>query len=234
MALSADLLPAPFDGVSWLIPGIVAVWGFFAVLGWDRRRIGLLPPSVWGHLWENKLLLLLAGAVALVAAWAYTRLGGVDMLDTVPMNDVLVVSVLAGVLGVLAAAVKVWHHRRSVPVLTQRSGPLSTLDAASKSDDRIDRPAYRTTDGKVGLLVHEDQGAVVLTPPIQYTEIDRVADSIEKQHLGTAVTSIEQDPEWGRKVRFAASDTYVSSPTAVVDAVPFGPSEPILQYVDTF
>jgi hypothetical protein len=235
VALSADVLPGLLGvGSVLVIPGLVAVWAALTVLYRDRRRLGLTVPAAANQIWDNKLWLLAAVAVSLVGALLYSAAGFADLLDTYALSDVAVVTVVLGVLGAAVAGVMVWRHRQNVPVVAPISMPLEVLRAAARADGRVLRPAYRTPDGKLGLLVHSDNEAVVLTPQIQFTEVD-ISGLVDNDALGEAVAGIERANDAEHHVRFSPDSQYLAGPRAVVGATPSGSArEPILKYVDTF
>lgn len=247
VVLSADLLPGLLGVPTALaVPGLVAIWAGLSVYQWDRRRIGLeqSPPSK--QIWDNKLWLLAAGAVGLVGASVPAAAGGfVDVLDT-PTLRVLDTPTLRGigtltiVLGVLAAMgtrVAVWWHRRRVPAVSPTAGPLDVLTAAERADGGLLRPVYRH-DGKLGLWVHDDGDAVVLTPPVEYTEIDNIpfgkkaaaGDSLEQ-----ALRTIESTSGAARRLRLASDSAFIDGPRAVQGAaLSGGERQAILRYVNAF
>jgi len=233
VALSADLLPGLLGvGSILVVPGLVTIWAALTVLGRDRRRIGLAAPDAASRIWENKLWMLAAAAVSLVAAALYAALGFANLLDTYTLSDVAIVTVAAGLLGAAAAGAAVWRHRRGTPAVTPGSPPLAVLDAAARAEDTMARPVYRTTDGKLGLLVQHDRDAVVLTPQIEYTEIDGLDDQAQ---LKSAIARIPKTADAEHRMRFRADSNGLDGPRAHVGALPAAePHRPILKYVDAF
>jgi hypothetical protein len=81
-AASADILPGlPGVGSVVVIPGLVAIWATLTVLHRDRRQLGLATGTAGSQIWDNKLWLLAAAAVSLVAAMLYSVAGFADLLD---------------------------------------------------------------------------------------------------------------------------------------------------------
>jgi hypothetical protein len=236
VALSADILPGMIGvGSVLVIPGLVAIWAALSVQRWDRRRLGLETPSVGSQIWGNKLWLLAAAAVSLLAAVLYSAAGFANLLDAYTLGDIAVVTVLSGLLGAAASGVVVWLHRRRVPVVTPASAELTVLKAAKRADDRVARAIYRRPDGKRGLLVHSDRDAVVLTPPVEYTEMD-IQDALRDDSLTQAIRGIENSAEADQHMRYRqnGSDEYIEGPCAVLHATRYGSSAALLRYADTF
>jgi hypothetical protein len=79
---SADILPG-LQGVGSVvvISDLVAIWATLAVLHRDRRQLGLATGTAGIQIWDNKLWLLAAAAVSLVAAMLYSVAGFADLLD---------------------------------------------------------------------------------------------------------------------------------------------------------
>ena len=247
VALSADVLPGMIGvGSVLIIPGIVAIWAFLTVWYLDRRRLGLAVRSVGSQIWDNKLWLLAAGVVSLLAAVIYSAAGFADLLDSYALSDITVVTAAAGLLGALASAVMVWLHRYQLPAITPTSTEFSVLKAAShkkfsllKANRKNKKPAglfrqvYRTPGGKRGLFVHKDWGALVLTPPIEYTRIGSMPEAEDENSLQSAVEIIGTARE--DRIRFLRrkDNDYIDGPCAVLEATPCG-SEIILRFVDTF
>lgn len=229
VALSADVLPGMIGvGSVLVIPGLVAIWAVLTVLYLDRRRLGLPVRSVGGQIWDNKLWLLAAAGVSLLAAVLYSAAGFADLLDTYTLGDIAVVTAVSGLLGAAASAVAVWAHRLRVPAVTPMSTELSVLKAAgSKETTGVSRRVYRTSDGKRGVYVHTDWGVIVLTPPIEYTEIDGI------ENVGSLQQAVGKIDGAEDHIRFRQSgdNEYVAGPCAVPEATPCGWDE-ILQYVD--
>jgi hypothetical protein len=231
VALAGDVLPGITGTGSVLaIPGLVAVWAVLTVWYLDRRRLGLAVPSAGRQIWDNKLWLLAAGAVSLLAAVVYWWAGFADLLDAYTLGDIAIVTVAAGLLGFVISAVAVWWHRRRVPAITPASTELSVLKAANRKGARgIKRQVYRTADGKRGLFVHKDWGAIILTPPVGYTEVDN-REAEEKDSLEDAVANISGREDRIHFVR-KDEDDYVEGPCAVTGATATG-WEKILRYED--
>jgi hypothetical protein len=227
VASSADILPGVTGvGSVLVIPGLVAVWAILSVWYLDRRRLGLAVRSAGSQIWDNKLWLLAAAAVSLLAAVIYSAAGFADLLDAYALSDIVVVTVATGLLGAAASAAVVWLHRRQVPAVTPASTELSVLKAASKESAKISRQVYRTPEGKRGLFVHRDWGAIVLTPPVEYTEIDGIGDDV----LDSAVAKIDGNKDRIRFLRSSNND-YIEGPCAVPEGTSCGWEE-ILRYVD--
>jgi hypothetical protein len=235
VALSADVLPGLLGvGSVVVIPGLLAIWAALTVLHRERRQLGLTTPNAGSQMWENKLWLLAAAAVSLLAALLYSAAGFADLLDTYSLSDVAAVSVVSGFIGAAIAGILVWWHRRKVPAITPTSAPLAVLRAAQRADGKVSRLVYEAPDGKRGLLVHLDRDAAVLAPPIQYTEID-IESLIQDERLGEAVIGIVKTTDGEHRLRFRQDDGYVDGPRAVVGGAPVSSTrERILQYVDEF
>lgn len=238
VALSADLLPGVLGvGTALVVPGLVAIWAGLSVHQWDRRRIGLeqAPPSK--QIWDNKLWLLAAATVSLAGAWLYAAAGFVDVLDTYTLRDIGTLAVVLGGLAAGATGVAVWRHRRRVPAVPPKAEPLDVLKAAARADGGLLRPVYRH-DGKLGLWVHDDGDAVVLTPPVEYTEMDiRIDDTSAAagDSLQQALRTIGATSGGARRVRLASDSAFVDGPRAVQGAAPSGGQrQAILRYVDAF
>jgi hypothetical protein len=239
VALSADILPGLLGvGSVVVIPGLVAVWATLTVLHRDRRRLGLVTPTAGSQIWENKLWLLVAAAVSLVAAMLYSVAGFADLLDTYTLSDIALLSVASGLIGAMGAGIAVWWHRRTKPAIVPTSDPLAVLRAAEREDDKVSRIVYRTPNGKLGLLVQTDRDSVVLAPPVEYTEVD-MPESVGEESLSGAITAIDDeirkkmDPE--QHVRFLVDGRYIDGPQATLESAPVSNTrEPILKYVNEF
>jgi hypothetical protein len=227
VALSTtDLLPDPLGITTVLaIPGLLAIWAWLAVAAWDRRRLGLEVSSPAKEMWDNKLWLLAAAGVSFVAAYLYSLTGQADLLDAYSLGDIIVVSLVAGLAGAGLSYLAVLLYRARVPLVTTTTPELEVLKAASRKDARGQRRTY-TTDGKIGLFVHRDRGALVLTPPIAYSR----PDGVDHNNLqAAAVKAAESDDFDGY---YLSADNYIGAPTTAVDAKPAGSGrEFILRYV---
>ncbi|GAA3158877.1 hypothetical protein GCM10010531_07800 [Blastococcus jejuensis] len=235
VALAADELPGVLGvGSIVVVPGLVAVWALLTVLTRDRRRIGLAPPAVGKRIWDDKLWMLAAVTVSLAAAWLYALVGAADLLDTYTVSDIVVVSVTCGLLAAGGAALRVWWHRRAVPAVTPTSSPLAVLGAAAKADPALDRPVYRDTGGACGLLVHTDGEAMVLTPPVEYMEMD-VRDQERSGRLADVAAVMATQPDAEHRMRFQQKEGWLPGPTPVPGATPAGNERlPLTRPVDVF
>ncbi len=234
VALSTDLLPGLLGvGSVIVIPGLVAIWAALSVLDRDRRRVGVESgaPSVSTRIWEEKALWLIAVVLSLLAAWVYSAFGFADLLDTYALSDVAWLAAVMGVLGGGCAALLVWWHRRSVPAVTSTSSELDVLRAACRGGARVSRRIY-TVNGKIGLFVHMDRDAIVVTRPVEYTEMDALKDPLEKNDLARVVELIEATSDDQRQIRFSKDDRYVPGTRAVRNAVAVGEKQPLLEYRD--
>lgn len=237
VTLAADVLPGLTGiGSVLVIPGLVAIWVILSVWYLDRRRLGLAVRSVGSQIWDNKLWFFAAGVLSLLAAVVYSAAGFADLLIAYTLRDIVIVTVVTGLLGALFSAVVVWLYRRKVPAITPTSTELSVLQAANRKDNpELSRIVYRTPDGRRGLLVHKDWGAIVLTPPVEYSgvddmeNLDSLQDAIEKIEK-----AIRRTDGTAGKMRFLQSggnndNDYVEGPCAVSEATPSGREE-ILRY----
>lgn len=237
VALATDVLPGLTGiGSVLVIPGLVAIWAILSVWHLDRRRLGLAVRSVGSQMWDNKLWFLAAAVLSLLAAVVYSAAGFADLLIAYTLRDIVIVTVATGLLGALFSAVVVWLHRRKVPAITPTSTELLVLQAANRKDNpKLSRIVYRTPDGRRGLLVHKDWGAIVVTPPVEYSGVD---DMENLDSLQDAIKEIEKairrtDGTAG-KIRFLRSggntdNDYVEGPCAVPEATSIGREE-ILRY----
>jgi hypothetical protein len=238
-SVSADVLPGLLGVGSVLaIPGLVAIWAGLAVVYRDRRRIGLEPPPAARQIWENKLWFLPAAAVSLLAAGLYSaavyrEVWSADLLDAYTLRDVFLVTWLAGLGGAAVAASIVHAHRRKVAVVTPTSQPIEVLKAASRADPRAKRSVYQTPDSKLGLLIHADGKAVVLAPPVEFTEMD-IAKALQGDgSLPNVIDGVRAAREGDYRMRFMRDDKYINGPRAVLGATPSGvPKELLLKYYD--
>jgi hypothetical protein len=231
VSLAADLLPAPLGvGSVVLVPGLLAIWAIVAVYQRDRQHIGLQTSSAAAQVWDNKILLVASILISVVAASVYKSLGFGDVWSAPALSDVIILSAASAVIGGLVMDLGLFLRRRiSTPAVSPKSGPLDVLHAAARAEDSIARQVYRTTDGLRGLLVHKDLGAFVITPPIQYADVD----GIPGRPLTNAVTLIENTPNPREHVQFLTDDRYVRGPRATADATPLADQkEDILQYTD--
>lgn len=235
VALSADVLPG-LTGVGSVlaIPGLVGVWAILSVWYLDRRRLGLAVRGVGSQIWDNKLWLLAAAALSLLAALVYSAAGFADLLVAYTVRDIVIVTVATGLLGALASAVVVWLHRRKVPAITPTSTELSVLQAAnSKDNPELSRMVYHTPDGRRGLLVHKDWGAIVLTPPVEANIDDIEAIGSLQDAIKEVQKAIKRTDGPKGKIRFLQSgdNDYIERPCAVPEATNGGREE-ILLYKD--
>lgn len=229
VTLSTDALPGAIGiGSILLLPGLLAVWAFLAVLQWDRRRIGVKTTSVSAIMWQDKLWLVAALAVSLLAAAIYSALGFLNLFDTYTMQDVVKVGAACGMVGAGAAALVVLAHRRRIKAINRDSSALDVIEAAAKFDgNTVSRETYRTPGGELGILVHEDRGELVLTPPIFCNS--SLPDGY-KTRLQMVVEMTQEKPEKERDLHFDRQTGTISRPTAVDgNATPVGTQE-IIKY----
>lgn len=236
--LSADVLPGMLGVGSVLaIPGLVAVWVMLTILRHDRRRIGLDGncPSVGSQIWDNKLWLLVAVAISLVAAWLYSSLGFTDLLDTYTVSDIVTVSLALGVLVALVGTAALRVRRRITREITPTSTPIEVLLAAEREQHFVNRPVYYVSDNKKGIVVRHDWGAVILTPPIEFTEIDGISTKVANNTLVGVVDLIKNQTDFQRLLRFSSDSQYINGPQAIrPTGPPGGPRVPLLAYRDSF
>ena len=234
VALSADILPGMIGiGSVLIIPGLVAIWAFLSVWYLDRRRLGLAMSGIGSQIWDNKLWLLAAAAVSLLAAALYSAAGFADLLDAYTLSDIAILTAATGLAGALTSAMMVWIHRRRFPAITPTSTEFLVLKAVNhRKPTGLTRRVYRTSDGKRGLFVHKDWGAFVLTPPIEYTEIEGMKKAERNDSLQEAVDRIGVMEDHLRFMRSEGND-YVDGPCAVREASPSG-WEKILHYAQEF
>lgn len=217
VALTAsDILPGPLGvGTVLLIPGLVALLVWFQVLGSDRRRLGLSPPTLASQVWDNKVSVVYVVGASLLAIGVYRVVTGVSLLDAYDWTDLFVVTAASGAVAWAAATVKVQLHRKDVPVISESSSPRDVLAAAAKADGHVVRDRYKAGD-RVGLFVHRDGDAVVLTPPVLFSKPDGVATALAAGDLAgvsDAATGADFDG------KFEANDQTVPSPGAYPGAV---------------
>lgn len=230
VSLAADLLPGPL-GVSSvvLVPGLVGMWAIVARYQRDRRRIGLENPSAAEQVWDNKILLVAAIFLSVFTAFAYRWLGLGDVWSAPTLSDIVILSAASAVVGALVMDIFLFVRRLGKPAVSPASEPLDVLRAAARAKDSMARPVYRTTEGLRGLLVHMDWGAVVMTPPIQFTEVDDVLD----RPLNIATDRIKGTQNPRAHIQFLLKEGYVLGPRAVASAIQLaGQQENILQYTD--
>jgi hypothetical protein len=230
VSLAADLLPAPLGvGSVVLVPGLVAIWAIVAVYQRDRRRIGLQTSSAAAQVWDNKILLVVAILISVVAASVYRFLGFGDVWGAPRLSDVIILSAASAVVGGLVMDLVLFLRRIGTPAVSPRSEPLDVLRAAARAENSIARQVYRSTDGLRGLLVHMDLGAFVLTPPIQYADVDDIPGS----SLTHAITLISRTQNPREHVQFLTDDHYVRAPCAMTNATPLADQkEDVLQYTN--
>ena len=228
VSLAADVLPGPLGvGSVVLVPGLVAMWAIVARYQRDRRRIGLQTPSAAALVWDNKILLAAAILVSVVAAATYRFLGLGNVWSAPRLSDVVILSAGSAVVGALAMDSFLYVRRLGTPAVSPVSEPLNVLRAAARAQNSIARPVYRTTDGLRGLLVHMDSGTVVMTPPIQYVDIDDIPGS----SLTDAIALIMGTQNPREHIQFLSDDHYVQGPRAMASAIQLADQEEdILQY----
>jgi len=238
-AAGTDLIPGVL-GVSSavLIPGLVGLWVWLEVRRRDRARMGLVTTPTAKVLWEDKLWLFVAAALSLVAVWVASAISPVDLLDAFTPIDLVVVSIIVGLLCLAVSAASVLVHRHRVPLVPRSSSEVEVLTAAAKADHHLTREMYMTSDKKQGLLVHTDGNALVLSPPVLYGRPD-IGDALRKNDLTAALKTIEenlkdtaiQDADKFNG-RFATGGAWVTEPTTVLDATHAG-TAPFLSYDGT-
>jgi hypothetical protein len=224
----SDLLPGLLGVSSVLVlPGLLAVLMWLLVDQRDRKRLGVETPNVAKQLWDNKLWLLAAGATSLVILRLYSAAGFPDLLDAFTLSDLFTVTVIAGLLGAASSALRVWVHRRRVPLITSSSDERAVLKAAARADQHVHRVAYKTSTGQVGLLVHRDREALVLSPRVFFSRPDSLADAIQRDDLRAASKAMAADFD-GRFPTPPEAD-HIRAPMAVTNAVAQG-REQMLEY----
>ncbi|WP_331729234.1 hypothetical protein OG592_43530 (plasmid) [Streptomyces avidinii] len=228
-------------GSALIVPGLLAVWAALQVWVHDRRQLGLHPNAA-SIIWANKLWLLGAAFVSILAVWAYATLfGQADLLDTYTWRDLVLVSVGSAIAAAVLSALVVAVYRFRKHRITGSSRPWDVLRAAAQYDGALfERPVYATSDdpARLGLLVHRDGEAVVLTPPIRFSGPDSLVAIYGKEkpdrHLQDAVRVIKRSkPAETFEASFLddPADRWVSGPTVVVDPHPFArPPESILKF----
>jgi len=231
VSLAADILPAPLGiGSVVLVPGLVAIWAIVAVYQRDRQRIGLQTSSAAAQIWDNKILLAAAVLLSVVAASTYKVLGLGDVWSAPTLSEVIILSAVSAVVGGLVTEL-VLSLRRLIdtPAVSPGTEPLDILRAAARAEDLIARQVYRTADGHLGLLVHVDLGAFVITPPIQHN-VDNIQGT---KPLTPAIALIEGTENPREHIQFLDDERYVQGPCAVTSATgPADQQEDILQWTD--
>ncbi|MGA8047575.1 MAG: hypothetical protein WCA30_15045 [Dermatophilaceae bacterium] len=227
-SLSTDILPGIVGlGSVLFVPGLVAVWVWLAVRSREERRRGLVPASPASKIFDNKLWLFVAAAISVAAAIAYAAVGFTNLFDTYALWDIVQLSLVCGVVSLVVASVVVAVQGRGVPTLEKGLDPRATLAEAGGFSPLNQRAVYKTTDGKLGLLVKTvSDNALVLSPPIWFTELDGVGSALNrKAPLPEIVGIMEEEGGYERKVIYAHGDGvsgYVPQPVAVRGAVPTG------------
>jgi hypothetical protein len=234
-SLSTDVLPGIVGlGSVLFVPGLVAVWVWLAVRSREERRRGLAPASPASKIFDNKLWLLVAAAISVAAATAYSAVGFTDLFDTYALWDIVQLSLVCGVVSLVVATVVVAVQGRGVPTLDKDLDPRVTLEEAAAFSPSNERAVYKTADGKHGLLVKTIEGdTLVLSPPIWFTELDGVGAALTRRApLREVVRVMEEEGGYERKVVYAQDAEaagYVSRPVAVRGGVPTGQTQvPIL------
>ena len=229
VSLAADVLPGPLGiGSVVLVPGLVAMWAIVARYQRDRKRIGLQTPSAAAQVWDNKILLAAAILVSVVASFAYRFLGFGDVWSAPRLSDIVILSAASAVIGALVTDVILFFRRFATPAVSPDSEPLDVLRAAARTENSIARPVYKTTDGLRGLLVQMDWGAVIITPPIQYAEVDDIPGSSLSK--ATDLITGTQNPR--EHIQFLSDQRYVQGPCAGGAIRLADQKEEILQYTD--
>jgi hypothetical protein len=217
---ASDLLPGALGITSVLaLPGLVAVWAWLAVRRWDITRTGLVVASPGETIWQNKLWLLLAAAISLVVAYAAALLTPIDLLDAYGWSDIAVVTVVAGAAAAGLSALEVKFHRHRVPLLTPRSDEHAVARAALGDGKlvveggAVTRRVYRTGDGKAGLVVLGDRGALILTPQILFSAPAKIVLELAKKDVTAALIRELINDDFDGK--FSTDDKWVGGPCAV-------------------
>jgi hypothetical protein len=231
VSLAADAITGPLGvGSVVLVPGLVAIWAIVAVYYRDRQRIGLTTPSAAAQVWDNKILLAAAILISIIAAGAYEVLGFGNVWSAPTLSNIVILSAGSAVVGGLVTDLVLFLRRRiGTAAVSPRSEPWDVLRTAARADNTIARQVYRTAEGVRGLLVHKDLRAFVLTPPIQYADVDEIPGS----SLTRAITLIGATQSPREHIQFLADEHYIQGPCAVTTAIPLADQkEDILQYTD--
>lgn len=222
----SDLLPSALGvGSALLVPGLLGVWAFLEVRRKDRKDRGLPSLPTAQLMWEDKILLLAAAAVSLLAIYAAEPVLDVNLLDAFNPKDLLLVTVVVGGLGALVSGILVLTRRHGAPVITANTDVEKTLRAAAAADSHYQREKYLTGDGKHGLLVRKDSDGYVLMPQVVYSRPEHRA-AFDADDLREALKVITADHFNGR---FTEDAAWISAPATFISATRDG-EEPCLRY----
>jgi hypothetical protein len=169
-----------------VLPGLLAVAAGLAVERWDRRKLGLSPPGVAGTLWDNKLWLLASVPVSLVAVLLYDQVADTNLIDAAEVKHLVRLVAVTGVAGAGASAIRVVLHRRKVPRINAGSFERDVLSAAARAGGTVRRVAYQADDDHVGVFVHRDRDALVLSPSIYFSRPDPLTEITDTTPLEEA------------------------------------------------
>jgi hypothetical protein len=207
--LLPDLLGIPS---ALVLPGLVAVWAWLSVRRRDEKALGLDTADPARAIWDNKLWLLVAAGISLAVAYLADLVGYIDLLDAYRWEQLAGVTIGAGVLAALLSWLTVRVHRRRVPLVNANSGEVAVVRAALRTGP-TPRPRYRAESGESGLLVHEDRGALVLTPPVAFARPSALVTALRNDDEAAVLRHVRAadfnghflaDPEWIRAPRVFA------------------------------
>jgi hypothetical protein len=187
---ASDLLP-DFLGIpsALVLPGLVAVWAWLSVRRRDEKALGLDTADAARAIWDNKLWLLVAAGISLAVAYLADLVGYVDLLDAYRWKQLASVTVGAGVLAALLSWLVVRVHRGRVPLVNANSGEVAVVRAALRTGPDP-RARYRSESGESGLLVHEDRGALVLTPPVAFARPSALVTALRNDDEAAVVRHV--------------------------------------------
>lgn len=239
----ADLFPSFAQiGSAILVPGVLAVAAALQVWALDRRRLGLRYNAA-AIMWDNKLWLLAALVISLVAVWLSTALfDRNDLLDAFSWWDLLLVSLGSAVAGAALSAVVLFAYRLRKRLISENSSPWDVLRAAARSGGpAFERPVFSTGGEQPlhGILVHHDGEASVLTPPVRVSGPDGLVNLCDlpqddsRRTLKRAVKEIKRGRDHFNSASYAQLDNWISGPTIVTAPMPnVRPPESIFTYED--
>ncbi len=237
----SDVIPEPFGaGSALILPGLVGVGGGLSVWYWDRRRRGSRTRPVSQEIWENKVWLVVAIAVSFLTVIISQLLPrffpgsfeSTDLLGATDLNDLMIATVITGIVCSLLSCAYVGYHRHKAPLIRGSSTPVKVMDAAARANASVHREVYRAGD-KLGLLVRRDrdQDLIVLSPPIRYSSPDAVGKVLEvsgDKKDGNLRALLKAAATGKFDGYFVTDDRYVARPGPVKDAKPAGGSFELL------
>jgi hypothetical protein len=227
---AGGLVPAVTGiGSTLVLPGLGAVLAFLSIREWDRARLGVARRNLAAQMWENKLWLLLALSLSLVAISALRWINGIDLIATPWSWWLLVLASAAAAAGGLAAGIKVALHRLRVPLINSASDVKAVLLAAQKRGGRS-RQVHAVTPNLRGVFVHRDYDLIVLAPK---TWFSRPGDlSQDGTTLATIAKAVRERPN-EFIADFDRMAGWVSRPTPVPRETPWsGEWEELPRYED--